>query len=112
MIYVGIDIAKQTHYASIMTSDGEILAKPFDFSNDHGGFQKLLKHLEPFPKNTLLIGMESTAHYSENLLSFLFTRDYRLCIINPIQTSVLKNQISERPKPILWIHTSSSRFFP
>ncbi|PWJ48619.1 hypothetical protein SAMN05216529_111140, partial [Faecalicatena contorta] len=25
MFYVGIDIAKQTHFASIMNSDGEIL---------------------------------------------------------------------------------------
>ena len=28
MIYVGIDIAKQTHYAAIMNSDGEILSHP------------------------------------------------------------------------------------
>ena len=31
MIYVGIDIAKQTHYASIINSDGEIYVKPFAF---------------------------------------------------------------------------------
>lgn len=31
MIYVGIDIAKQTHYAAIMNSDGEILVNPFAF---------------------------------------------------------------------------------
>ena len=42
MIYVGIDIAKRTHYASVMNSDGEILAEPFPFTNDHAGFQKLL----------------------------------------------------------------------
>lgn len=35
MIYVGIDVAKQTHYAAIMNSDGEILAEPFAFTNDH-----------------------------------------------------------------------------
>lgn len=42
MIYVGIDIAKQTHYASVMNSDGEILAESIPFTNDHAGFQKLL----------------------------------------------------------------------
>ena len=31
MNYVGIDIAKQTHYASIMNSNEEILAEPFPF---------------------------------------------------------------------------------
>ena len=98
MIYVGIDIAKQTHFASIMASDGEILAKPFDFSNDHNGFQKLLKQLDLFPKESLLIGMESTAHYAENLLSFLFTRNYKLCIINPIQTAVLRKSNIRKTK--------------
>ena len=29
MIYVGIDIAKNTHWASAMDSDGEILLEPF-----------------------------------------------------------------------------------
>ncbi|PWJ51231.1 IS110 family transposase, partial [Faecalicatena contorta] len=37
MFYVGIDIAKQTHFASIMNSDGEILVKPFSFTNDYSG---------------------------------------------------------------------------
>ena len=31
MIYVGIDIAKLTHYAAIMNSDGEVLVEPFSF---------------------------------------------------------------------------------
>ena len=40
MFYVGIDIAKNTHWASIMSSDGEIVKEPFSFSNDNSGFQK------------------------------------------------------------------------
>ena len=98
MNYVGIDIAKQTHYASIMNSDGEILAEPFSFSNDHAGFQKLLKHLSAFAKDDLLIGMESTAHYAENLTSFLFTRGFNICIINPIQTSTLRRSNIRKTK--------------
>ena len=31
MIYVGIDIAKQKHFASIMDSEGVIIAQPFSF---------------------------------------------------------------------------------
>ena len=89
MNYVGIDIAKQTHYASIMNSDGEILVEPFPFSNDHAGFQKLLKQLSAFSQDEILIGMESTAHYAENLTSFLFNKGFDICIINPIQTSAL-----------------------
>jgi len=86
MIYIGIDIAKLNHFAFAMNSDGEILLEPFAFTNDHIGFQKLLTKLSKFPKEDLLIGMESTAHYAENLNYFLFSMDFKLCIINPIQT--------------------------
>jgi Transposase and inactivated derivatives len=98
MIYVGIDIAKQTHYAAIMTSDGEILASPFSFSNDFAGFQKLLKHLDSLPQELTLVGMESTAHYAENLTSFLFIKGFQVCIINPIQTASLRKSNIRKTK--------------
>ncbi|MGN0106654.1 MAG: IS110 family transposase, partial [Hominilimicola sp.] len=90
MFYVGIDIAKQTHYAAVMNSDGEILVNPFPFSNNHNGFQLLLDKLSQFPKDEFLIGMESTAHYAENLTCFLYSRGFNVCIINTIQTSTLR----------------------
>lgn len=98
MIYVGIDIAKRTHYASIMNSDGEILVKPFAFTNDLSGFQKLLNHLELFPQKETFIGIESTAHYAENLTSFLYTRAFQVCIINPLQTSSLRKSNIRKTK--------------
>lgn len=98
MIYVGIDIAKRTHYASVMNSDGEILAEPFPFTNDLAGFQKLLSCIGSFPKEQLLIGMESTAHYAENLTCFLFSRDFQVCIINPIQTASLRKSNIRKTK--------------
>lgn len=98
MIYVGIDIAKQTHYAAIADSDGQVLVSPFKFSNDHQGFQMLLTCLEGFPKDNLLIGMESTAHYAENLTSFLYTRGFPVCIMNPIQTASLRKSNIRKTK--------------
>ena len=98
MIYVGIDIAKQTHYAAIMNSDGEILSEPFAFSNDYSGFNKLLQQLKNYSKDQLFIGMESTAHYAENLTCFLFTRGFQVCIINPIQTSSLRKSNIRKTK--------------
>lgn len=35
MIYVGIDIAKLNHFASALSSDGQILLQPFSFSNSY-----------------------------------------------------------------------------
>ena len=41
MIYVGIDISKLNHFASVVLSDGEVLVEPFQFSNDLEGFRSL-----------------------------------------------------------------------
>lgn len=98
MFYVGIDIAKQKHYASIMNSDGEIPVEPFAFTNDYSGFHKLLSHLEHYPQKETFIGMESTAHYAENLTCFLYTRGYQVCIINPIQTASLRKSNIRKTK--------------
>lgn len=94
MIYVGIDIAKLNHFASALSSDGEILLEPFKFTNDNDGFYKLLSVLSSFEKDSLIIGLESTAHYGNNLVEFLVSKHYKVCVINPIQTSTMrKNNI-------------------
>lgn len=94
MIYVGIDIAKLNHFASALSSDGEVLIEPFKFTNDSDGFFMLLSKLSSFDKDSIVIGLESTAHYGNNLLMFLVPKGYKVCLINPIQTAVLrKNNI-------------------
>lgn len=98
MIYVGIDIAKNTHWASAMNSDGEILLEPFSFQNNNEGFQKFISELSSFDKQKMLIGLESTAHYGENIISYLFNLDYKIGIINPIQTSNLRKSNIRKTK--------------
>lgn len=98
MIYVGIDVAKDTHYAAVMNNNGEVLAEPFPFGNDTAGFCLLQKKLSSFPKDDLLIGLESTGIYSENLICFLFGAGYRLAVINPIQTATLRKTAIRKTK--------------
>lgn len=94
MIFVGIDIAKLFHFASALSADGEVLIEPFQFSNDSDGFQLLLSKLDPFDKDSLIIGLESTAHYGDNLVRYLVASSYKVCVLNPIMTSSLrKNNI-------------------
>lgn len=94
MIYVGIDIAKLNHFASAISSDGEILIEPFRFSNDADGFQLLISKLDSFDKDSLIIGLESTAHYGDNLVRYLVASSYKVCVLNPIKTSsTRKNNI-------------------
>jgi transposase len=90
MIYVGIDIAKLNHFAAAVSSEGEILIEPFKFTNDADGFQLLISKLESFDKDSTIIGLESTAHYGDNLVTEL----YKVCVLNPIKTSQMrKNNI-------------------
>ena len=94
MIYVGIDIAKLNHFAAAISSDGEILIDPFKFTNDYDGFYLLLSKLAPLDQNSIIIGLESTAHYGDNLVRFLLSKDFKVCVLNPIQTSNMrKNNI-------------------
>ncbi len=90
MIYVGIDIAKETHVAAAVNTDGVIQLEPFAFQNNHDGFQLLKTNLETLNKNDLIIGLESTAHYAENVIFFLHSLGYRLAVINPVQTAAVR----------------------
>lgn len=96
MIYVGIDIAKLNHFASAISSDGEILMEPFKFTNDGDGFSLLESNLASIcdDKVNIIIGLESTAHYGDNLVRYLVASFYKVCVLNPIKTSTMrKNNI-------------------
>ncbi len=96
MIYVGIDIAKLNHFAAAISSDGAILMEPFKFTNDGDGFSLLVSKLETLAleDDNIIIGLESTAHYGDNLVRYLVASYYKVCVLNPIQTSTLrKNNI-------------------
>ena len=96
MIYVGIDIAKLNHFASAISSDGEILMQPFKFTNDGDGFHLLTSKLETLSleSNSIIIGLESTAHYGDNLVRYLVAGNFKVCVLNPIKTSSMrKNNI-------------------
>ena len=98
MIYVGIDIAKLNHFASAISSDGEILIEPFKFLNDLDGFQMLISKLEPFSKDELIIGLESTAHYGDNLIRYLVAESFNVCVINPLKTSSMRRNNIRKTK--------------
>ncbi|MBR4182854.1 MAG: IS110 family transposase [Lachnospiraceae bacterium] len=87
MIYAGIDIAKLNHYAAVISSDGVVLTEPFQFTNDGDGFKRLSAELSDYAPEPVIIGLESTAHYGDNLVRYLVANDYKVCVLNPIQTS-------------------------
>lgn len=96
MVYIGIDIAKFKHFASVVSSDGQVIVKPFPFENSRHGFMKLIEEIENF--QDCLIGLESTGHYAENLIFFLHQRGYQIGVINPIQTDALRDSNIRKTK--------------
>jgi len=88
MFYLGIDIGKRTHVASVMNDEGKVLLKGFSFANSLDGTHALLERLTSFSDSTedFLVGMEATGHYWLALFSFLDEQQFLVHVINPIQT--------------------------
>ena len=86
--YVGVDIAKYEHVASILDSTtGEFLVDSLHFDNNLKGFKLLLSNLSGLNKKDVVIGFESTAHYHQTLFSYLSGKKYKCFLINPFMTS-------------------------
>ena len=100
MIYAGIDIAKQGHFAAAISSDGEILMEPFKFTNDGDGFSLLVSKLEALAleEDNIIIDLESTAHYGDNLVRYLVASYYKVCVLNPIKTSTMRKNNLRKTK--------------
>lgn len=88
MLFVGIDIGKNNHVASMMDEKGKVVFKAFSFSNTTDGGNALFSKLSSFSSDPsdFEIGMEATGHYWLSVYSFLFEKGFLLHVINPIQT--------------------------
>ena len=100
MFYIGFDIAKENHYASITDSNGEIIQEAFLVKNSINGFNFFMDKLKEknISISACLVGMESTGHYGENLIQFLNNKGFNIGIINPIQTDALRNSNIRKTK--------------
>ena len=90
MYYLGIDIGKKFHEACLVNQQGEIIVAPFQFSNTRSGFNLLREKIAAFPLKDCLVGLEATGHYWLNLYAEL-KKDYRVKVINPLQSDSLRN---------------------
>ncbi|MDA9429154.1 Transposase [Enterococcus mundtii 1A] len=88
MFYIGLDIGKRSHVASLMNDEGKIMFKGFSFPNTIEGGEKLLKKMYTFASSPddFTIGMEATGHYWLSAFSFLQENDFLIHVLNPIQT--------------------------
>jgi transposase len=86
--FVGIDISKEKFDASCIGM-GEEKQFQISISLDRTGFDELFNRLSAVggPRESILIGMESTACYHINLFSFLTSKGFSVIIINPLLIS-------------------------
>jgi len=99
MIYVGIDVAKNKQDYFIIDSEGELIHNIFNFKNSRQGFKQLLQAIPYVSRSQILIGLEATTHYSNNLINFLTENNLPTTILNTLQTSLFrKAQTSRKTK--------------
>ncbi len=100
MLYVGIDVASQKHDCCIIDSDGVVLVNNFTFANTREGYDFLFDTIVSFLPNKkaldVRIGLESTGHYSNNLCSFLLSKNLNITVFNPLQVNLYRKAQSLR----------------
>ena len=98
MIYIGIDVAKDKHDCFITNSDSEVLFKAFTIFNNLDGFNDLYQKIESVMDDVtkVKVGLESTGHYSYNLLGYLIDKGLPTYVINPLHTNLYRKSLSLR----------------
>ena len=100
MFIIGIDIAKRSHEAVIITEDGQIVRKAFNFRNNCTGYNLLLEQVRKLTnvKSQIVFAMESTAHYWLALYARLLKDGYTVIVLNPIQSHSLRELYIRKTK--------------
>ena len=100
MVYLGIDIGKNTHVASLIDDNAKPIFRAFSFANTTDGGNNLIEKLNLHIKTTcdVEIGMEATGHYWLSVYSFLIEKGFVVHVVNPIQTDGWRKGIEIRKR--------------
>ncbi len=100
MIYVGIDAASKKHDCYIVSSANIQSAQVLTISNDSKGFEELktliCNLINKLGGDNVRIGLESTGHYSHNILHYLVGNGFDTMLINPLLTNMERKASSVR----------------
>ncbi len=87
-LLVGIDVAKDKHYAFFGTATGKTLFKRLVFENNREGFRKLLVQAEAMKVQgglkKVVFGMEPTANYHKPLGEHLIRCGHRVVLVSGV----------------------------
>ena len=96
MFYLGIDIAKVNHVASLINEDGSILVKAIKFTNSNEGLQKLIDSISQYDQSQIYCAMEATGTYWLSLFSALTDKGFNVSVFNPYQIKSFRGAYSNR----------------
>ncbi len=96
MRFAGIDIGAEQHAIAIIDDAGEILSKPTKVAEDAAGYERLVALLGP--ADDVLVAMEATGHYWQNLYTHLHERGFDLVLLNPLRTHRFAAEDLQRTK--------------
>ncbi len=96
MRFAGIDIAAETHFVAVVDEASGTVVKPTSFTEDAGGYEKLFGLLGA--PGDVLVAMEATGHYWQNLFAALAAAGYGVALLNPLRTRRFAGEDLERTK--------------
>ncbi|MBQ2923603.1 MAG: IS110 family transposase [Tyzzerella sp.] len=106
-LYVGIDVSSKSNVVYFMLPDGSKHSN-FSVANSHNGSSHLVKRIlsamTSYSLDTVLIGLEATSVYGDNLVYFLREDDTlarfdrKIHVLNPKQVSKFKEAYNDLPK--------------
>lgn len=104
-LIVGVDIAKNTHWARFVDYRGIELGKAVEITNALTGFTTIVSEIDRLCNskflnlslNKVIVGMEPTGHYWKALAQFLMKRGIRVVGVNPYHTKKSKELDDNSP---------------
>jgi transposase len=100
-LIVGVDIAKNTHWARFTDYRGIPLGKALKVSNNKAGFENILTTIKNVCKQKglpkVILGLEPTGHYWKPLANYLIKHGIKVVLINPYHTKRAKELDDNSP---------------
>ena len=96
--FLGIDIAKTNHVASLINNTGDVIIRAIKFTNSNEGFDKLLTTVQDKlgDLSNVEVAMEATGHYWLSLYSALTDNGFNVSVYNPYQVKSYRGAYNNR----------------
>ncbi len=100
-LIIGVDIAKNVHWARFTDYRGIPLGKALKASNNKEGFENILTTIKGVCKqhdlSKVILGLEPTGHYWKPLAHYLTNHGIKVVLINPYHTKKAKELDDNSP---------------